>query len=328
MDLSHNSLHNVTDLDVVRAQRHVETSQTPDEFSPLPAFETSRHMQQIRFAGMVIRMAVTEPRDTTLHHDQPALIIKHGFMASRPAYDDLATELAATGRRVVHYGMPRTSTPNRHFHPRNIQDALRAHSQALNGVSQNLNRRFPDSPLQHDYIGHSLGGRALSKFIEYKPEAAHSAIFLASAGLKAHSFPQMIGRAVHSLTEEIIPYVKHGTIDKRFELATHSAYHALRNPLFLLREGYHAATDDAMPAIRHARSNGVKVASLWMTNDSFFPMHEVDDAITAEFDAWKIIHGNHLAPQEYARETASQVVSLLSSMERDAANSVLPTTSA
>ncbi len=328
MDLSQNPLYNVTDLDVVRAQRHVETSQTPEEFLPVTVFETARHMQHIRFAGMVIRMAITEPIDTTLHYEKPALIIKHGFMASRPAYDNLATELAATGRRVVHYGMPRSSTPNRHYHPRNIQDALRAHSQALNGVSQSLNQRYPNSPLQHDYVGHSLGGRALSKFIEYKPEAAHSAIFLASAGLKAHSFPQMIGRAVHSLNEEILPYVKNGSIDKRIELATHSAYHAFRNPLFLLREGYHAATDDAMPAIRHARNNGVKVASLWMTQDSFFPIHEVDDAVTAEFDAWKIIHGNHLAPQEHARETASERLSLLSSMEKEVANSAIPTTSA
>lgn len=304
----------VVDLEVFRGQKIAEASFAPLLDLPEDRHEVQRRRIAVRTAGMIGRMVITEPRDTAIHQESPAIIIEHGYMASEPAYNRYASELASLGFRVAHGAMPRSSSPWRHYHPKNLRDALRAHSQMLNGFSKEMVRQYPDSPEQHYFVGHSLGGLAVSKFISYRPEAADSAVLLASAGLKPHSFLQMANRAGQAVRQEIVPFVRNAPQEDRLELAVHSLRHMLRNPLFTLREGYHAATGDAVSGIRAARAKGVKVGALWLTHDTFFPLHEVDEPIKAEFDHWRITFGNHLAPQEDMRLIAEETVQLLHAM--------------
>lgn len=312
MGSDHELLSTVTDLEQARIERLSTTDYQPlvQELS----YETRRSVIPLKHAGMVIRAVVTEPIDTTEHLDKPAIIIKHGFMASRPAYNDFARQLAAGGNRVVHYGMPRTSALARQYHPKNLTNPLRTHSQAINGVTKMLHERYPNSPEQHDLIGHSMGGLAVSEYIGYRPHSIRSALLIGSAGLAKHSFAGMTQRAIDAVNNEIVPFVRDSSWDTKKQLAVHSLWHVGRNPLFLLREGYQAATGDAFPGIDRARESGVKVGAMWMSIDTFFPLHEIDTTVTTHFDETLIIEGNHLAPQEFPKQTAQSALVMLNKL--------------
>lgn len=314
MENTHESLAPVADLDQARIERLSQTESRHENI--WQKYETIQHKDPVvvRHAGMVIRAVVTEPLDTTEHLEKPAIIIKHGFMASRPAYNDYAHNLAAAGHRVVHYGMPRTSSRGRQYHPRNIVNPLRTHSQAINGISAMLRERNPESPVKHWLIGHSMGGLATSEFISYRPQDIESAVLLGSAGLAKHSFKQMTLRAGEAVSKEIIPFVRDSRLELKLELGKHSLWHIGRNPLFLLREGYRAATGDALPNLQKASKAGVKLAAIWMAEDTFFPTHEIDQKVTDHFDVFKVTWGNHLKPQEFPKFAANDALDMFDAL--------------
>lgn len=320
MDHDIESLPTVTDLQQVRIER-ITNNYQPD--IPEITYATERCIVPVKHAGMIIRAVVTEPTGTSEHLEKPAIIIKHGFMASRPAYSEFARHLAASGNRVVHYGMPRSSKLGRQYHPKNLINPLRIHSQALNGISHMLHERYPDSPKKHRLIGHSMGGLAVSKFIAYRPDAVDSAILLGSAGLAEHSFSQMVQRAVQAVGSEIVPFVRDSSWETKAELGKHSLWHIARNPLFLLREGYQAATGNALPLVNHARQSGVKVGAIWMAEDTFFPLHEIDESVQSHFDQASITAGNHLSPQEFPKQSAKEALIMFDRLKQNPETTVI-----
>lgn len=279
------------------------------------AFDTKQRVVPLKHAGMTIRMAYTEPRDTEEHLDKPTIVIKHGFGAARPAYHAYARALAAQGNRVVHYGMPRAIRADVQYHPRYLSDILTIHSRALSGVAQESIQSNPDGPDRVRVIGHSMGGIVVGKFIAHQPELVESAILLGSTGLHPHSFKEMALRGAGALSQEIIPYAKTVALSDKVALGLHSAWHLGRNPLLLLREGHHAATGDALQNVATARKAGVPVGAIWMNQDTFFPMNEIYETTRAQFDATLTVTGNHLKPQQFAKEAAEEALQLFAALE-------------
>lgn len=279
------------------------------------SLRTRQRITPIKHAGMTIKIALTEPVDTTEHLHKPTIVIKHGFGASRPTYNAYARALAADGNRVMHYGMPRTIRPDIQYHPRYLSDVLSIHSRALGGVATEAIRSNPDGPENVRVIGHSMGGIAVAKFIAHRPETISSAILLGSTGLHPHSFKEMALRGAAAIPGEILPYIKTVARADMLGMGIHSAWHIGRNPLLLLREGHQAATGDAIQNVAHARRANVPVGALWMNQDTFFPMSEIFETTKAQFDATSIVNGNHLKPQQYADEAATETLHLFETLE-------------
>lgn len=278
-------------------------------------YPVQQRVVPLKHAGMTIRMACTEPLDTTEHLDKPTIIIKHGFGAARPAYNAYARALAAEGNRVVHYGMPRSIRADIQYHPRYLTDILTIHSRALKGVSLESMRQNPNGPDRVRVVGHSMGGIVVAKFIAHQPELVESAIVLGSTGLHPHSFREMAIRGASAISREIMPFAKGVPGSEKVALGIHSGWHLARNPLLLLREGHQAATGDALQNIASARKAGVPVGAIWMDQDVFFPLKEVYETTKAQFDATLTVPGNHLKPQQYATEAAHETLQLFAALE-------------
>lgn len=306
----------VVDLNIFRAEREAGASFLPNPELLTQQFDITRREVTVRTKSMKATMVITEPLDTAIHLDQPAIIIAHGYMAAKGAYNDYAAELAGYGYRVAHGGMPRVDTKGEHLLLQNLRDPIVRHSKILHAYSKEIQRQYPDSPERHLFVGHSLGGYVISRFMEFSPESVEAAIALAGAGQKPHGFRQMASRALNAAKYEIAPFIANSPKEGQLEFALQSLYHIARSPITTILEGYHASKCDALTGIRHARNHNVPVGALWMTDDNFFPVSEADDAAKAEFNDWLIAKGNHMAPQEDMRYTAEQTLHLFSALRR------------
>lgn len=276
------------------------------------------HHQTAKFDGHDVHYDFFEPDVAT---EVTPILINNGYCAPAIVYDALAIGLAQNGRRVIRIHPPRSVSLGRRVLGGHIANPLKKHAQAAYVITKHASTEFGFE--QVDELGHSMGTPISLMFAAEKPEWIRSVMCTGGAGIDGAGGLFVMGaKGVGLLKKEVYDERKHlSEMGNRNHVAREVGRHILGHPLDTLAEGYYVSRANAVPALKKARANGVKIGAILFGNDSFFDPQRVLNHVGENLDYVEVIEGaKHIHPQIYPIQHAKEQVQAFSVL-----NSTSPT---
>ncbi len=270
--------------------------------------ETERIRGIAHIAGAAIEWTYERPE---VIEDEVPLIGLHGFCGVKSSYREFRSQVAQRGKPAITYRPARSRGYLGDVDINNVRDPGKLLSQAAWAVMRDIKKSTGDTTF--DASGHSMGGYTLTRLAKHKPEHLRTAIYVGSVGLDDHSVPQMLGRAVRFIQDELRPSgLISGTENRR--IALEGLHYIVRNPLRTATEGLNAAGCSLKHEIPLIRAQGIKTAALQFELDTFFPTASVTEESSHLFDHYQVLENptaKHIAPQILASEVAEAHINIL-----------------
>lgn len=259
--------------------------------------------QQVDHKGVRADLFIAAPEDIQLSKDQSDVLILPGYLATIPAYEDYARELAAvTGARVGVVELPLTHgllKKHKDLHPRHVLNPFRLEGQIAVAAAQHLQQSRIKDAQPISIVGHSKGGGVGAEMVAHKPDLFNKLVLNKTAGMQDHSFIEMLSRAKNCATQEIAPLISSHSREQAIRLGVSTVRHVLSSPTRLILQGYRAGTLKGLhEQIAQIRSNDISVYAQWGRTDEFFDFRqEITSEIMSGLDGGLLMDGNHVLEQ-------------------------------
>ncbi len=163
------------------------------------------------------------------------------------------------------------------------------------------------------WLPHSMGGLSVARLVDEEPNEAEGIVNLMAAGYGSPTLLQIaktLPRGIPAgIANELIPYLKSGSINPDIENLLCITGYYFKNPLRTAGEAWSCLHEDVRDRAQRLQKTGILLGYLAGEHDCLVPP---DESVARYVDYYKVIKGmGHLGPQLKSYEIASNVSNIV-----------------